>query len=52
MIRIVGAMRRLRALAAQTHDPECLHQELDAFGRLTVRLAELAVAQTLKEQPE
>ncbi len=49
---IVRAMQQLRTLAAQTHDPERLHQELDAFGKLTVRLAELAVAQTLKEQPE
>ena len=49
---IVGAMQELRTLAAQTRDPERLHQELEAFGKLTVRLAELAVAQTLKEQPE
>jgi len=49
---IVHAMQQLRALAGQTRDPESLHQELDAFGKLTVRLAELAVAQTLKEQPE
>ena len=49
---IVRAIQQLRALAEQACDPERLHQELDAFGKLTVRLAELAVAQTLKEQTE
>jgi len=44
------AIRELRGLAETTEDPDRLFEALKAFDRGTVRLAELAITQTLKEQ--
>jgi molecular chaperone DnaK (HSP70) len=46
--RLKAAMGALRELADSTDDPGRLHQALDDFDRSTIRLAELAVTETLK----
>ena len=48
--RIVECMASLRRLAETSTDPTAIHGALAAFGRTTVRLAELAVARTLREE--
>ncbi len=48
-LAIEESMRVLRRLAAATGDADRLHEALDAFGRQTVRLAELAVTAALQE---
>jgi len=47
--RIVEAMANLRKMAETATDPEALNQALQDFDRMTVPLAEHAVAQALKE---
>lgn len=47
--RIIDAMASLRQLAQTTDDAELLYQTLQDFDRLTIPLAEHAVAQALKE---
>ncbi len=42
-------IRVLRELAKKTGDAEKLHAALDRFGKMTERLANLAIAQTLRE---
>ena len=47
--RIEGDMAALRALAAETDDLDRLHQALSDFGRSTLRLAEMGIAEALKQ---
>ncbi|HOB75521.1 MAG TPA: Hsp70 family protein [Phycisphaerae bacterium] len=46
---IVTAMRELRELAGTTQDADALWEALRAFDQRTVRLAELAISMTLRE---
>lgn len=47
------AMKSLRELAATTDDPERLYVELDRFGKMTVSLANVAIAEALRgEAPQ
>ena len=46
---LAAAMADLRALATATTDCEALHQALDRFGKMTANLANLAIAETLRE---
>lgn len=48
--RIERDMAELRKLAQQTDDLDALHQALDAFGKSTLRLAELGIREALREQ--
>ncbi|TWT45602.1 Chaperone protein DnaK [Phycisphaerae bacterium RAS1] len=45
---IEAAMAELRRLAGTERDLDALHKALDAFGKRTLRLAELGIAQALK----
>lgn len=47
--RLVEAISRLRTLAAGDTDADTLHRELDRFGKMTVTLANLAIAEALRE---
>jgi chaperone protein DnaK len=47
--QITEAMAALRKMAETTTDPEALNQALQDFDRMTIPLAEHAVAQALKE---
>ena len=49
---IEEGIRKLRALADATDDADKLWEALKAFDRSTVRLAELAVTQTLRQQQD
>lgn len=46
---LVEAMRALRVSAAGDADADALHRELDRFGKMTVTLANLAIAEALRE---
>ena len=43
------AMAELRALAAASTDADAIHRRLQAFGRMTIPLAEIAMTATLRE---
>jgi molecular chaperone DnaK (HSP70) len=46
--RIESEIAALRRLAKQTQDLDALHQALDAFGKSTLRLAEIGIREALK----
>ncbi len=45
--RIEAAMAALRQLAETSRDPEAVHKALDAFDKMTIRLAEAAITEAL-----
>ena len=47
--RIEDSIRQLRRLADESDDAERIFQDLDRFGKMTVRLAEVAITAGLKE---
>jgi len=47
--QIVSAMQDLRALAERSRDAAAINEALQSFGKLTVRLAEVAITRSLQE---
>ncbi len=50
--KITKAMAALRELAKTCDEPDRIHQSLDAFGKMTVHLAEVAITETLRTKAD
>jgi molecular chaperone DnaK (HSP70) len=48
-VALEAALRDLRQLGATTTDADRLHRELDRFGKMTEQLANLAIAEALRQ---